>query len=122
MTVPYPVLTFTNMVEGTVKQKNNPGGLLRSLRRHELIAILCGAVLGLSPRALAQPTSGLPLVAVLWPATREAETDFDAAMRDGLKAGGFVDGSNFVFAMRYAEVISCALHHFRPSLRRSSRG
>jgi putative tryptophan/tyrosine transport system substrate-binding protein len=39
---------------------------------------------------------------VLWPGTPQIETEFDAALRAGLREGGFVEGKNFAFAMRYA--------------------
>jgi len=69
------------------------------LRRRDLIA---AAALGWPLRSFAQPALGSPLVAVLWPGRPETEVDFDAALRSGLKDGGYVEGTNFAFAMRYA--------------------
>ena len=70
--------------------------------RRDLIAVFGGAAAAWPLRAFTQPAPGLPLVAVLWPETRELELGRDAALRSGLKDGGFVEGTNFAFAMRYA--------------------
>jgi putative ABC transport system substrate-binding protein len=78
------------------------GRLSQPLRRRDLFAMLGSAALGSPLRAFAEPTPGLPLVAVLWPATPEFEKDFDPAIRRGLKEGNFVEGTDFTFAMRYA--------------------
>ena len=76
----------------------------RSITRTTRRTVLAGIAASASFAALAQqPALGLPLVAVLWASRAEAERDFDAALRSGLKDGGFVEGTNFAFAMRYAD-------------------
>jgi putative ABC transport system substrate-binding protein len=77
------------------------------MNRRALIAVAAmaaidSAALGWPLRAFAQSPSDLRLVAVLWPGKQDLEEDFDAALRSGLKDGGFVEGTNFAFAMRYA--------------------
>jgi putative tryptophan/tyrosine transport system substrate-binding protein len=76
------------------------------IQRRDLIAMLGGVTVAWPLRASSQTTSGLPLVAVLWPGKPEIEVDFDAALRQGLKDGGYVEGTNFAFAMRYANAES----------------
>jgi putative ABC transport system substrate-binding protein len=72
------------------------------MRRRDLIAMLSGTAAAWPVRASSQTAHGLPLVAVLWPGKPEIEVEFDAALRHGLKDGGYVEGTNFSFAMRYA--------------------
>jgi ABC-type uncharacterized transport system substrate-binding protein len=70
------------------------------MRRREFITLLGGAAAVAPSRAFPRPVSGLPLVAMLRPGA--SAEDFDAALRGGLKEGGFVEGTNFAFAMRFA--------------------
>jgi putative tryptophan/tyrosine transport system substrate-binding protein len=72
------------------------------MRRRDVFVLFGGAAV-LPQRAGAQSAPGLPLIAVLWPSTVETTKDFDAALRNGLKDGGLVEGTNFAFAMRYAD-------------------
>jgi putative ABC transport system substrate-binding protein len=85
-----------------VKHENNAGGRPALITRREVLALLGGGAVAWPLRAFAQPAPGLPLVAVLWPGTPESVKDSDAALRGGLKDGGSVEGTNFAFAMRYA--------------------
>jgi putative ABC transport system substrate-binding protein len=85
-----------------MRQKPTAGERCNPIGRRDLVAMPGAAAAILPVRSLAQAGSGLPLVGVLWPGRPEIEVDFDAAMRDGLKEGGFVEGTNFALAMRYA--------------------
>jgi putative ABC transport system substrate-binding protein len=53
--------------------------------------------------AAAQSAAGKPVVAILWPSTEKLDVAFLAAIRDGLKAEGYVDGQNLALEMRNAD-------------------
>ena len=53
--------------------------------------------------AAAQSATAKPVVAILWPSTEKLDVVFLAAIRDGLKAEGYVDGQNLALEMRYAD-------------------
>ena len=71
------------------------------IRRRDLLAGLGGAAMSFPRWAIGQAGSDRPLIAVLWPSSQDVEREFDIALRHGLKESGYVEGTNFTFAMRY---------------------
>lgn len=62
-----------------------------------------GGALTASPLpALAQQAVGLPLVALLYPSTEERSVKMVAALREGLKEAGLVEGTHYTLAVRFA--------------------
>ncbi|MEA2918264.1 MAG: hypothetical protein QOJ15_10345 [Bradyrhizobium sp.] len=72
------------------------------MRRREFIALMGTAALSVSRPAFAQTNTGLPLVGVLVPRTLEPAKDALAALRIGLQEAGFVEGTNYSLALRFA--------------------
>ena len=58
--------------------------------------------MGIPRRGVAQTNSGLPLVGVLFPGTPDAAKGRIAALRLGLQEAGFIEGTNYLFAIRIA--------------------
>ncbi|MBR1142458.1 ABC transporter substrate-binding protein [Bradyrhizobium sp. AUGA SZCCT0431] len=52
--------------------------------------------------ALAQQAKGLPLLAVLFPTTEDRAIKMVAALRDGLKQAGVVEGTHYALTVRFA--------------------
>jgi putative tryptophan/tyrosine transport system substrate-binding protein len=71
------------------------------MRRREFITLFAGAA-AWPMRALAEGTTKLPLVAVLYPGPERLFTPRWAAVRDGLKDEGLVEGSHYVVETRLA--------------------
>jgi putative ABC transport system substrate-binding protein len=75
------------------------------MRRRELIGLLGAAVLN-SPRpGYAQPKTGLPVVGLLLPLKSDTTPAKDriTALRKGLQDAGFIEGTNYSLAVRFAE-------------------
>ena len=72
------------------------------MRRRRFIGLMGVAALGVARPAIAQTKTDLPLVGVLVPRTQEPANDALAALRTGLQEAGFVEGTNYSFAMRFA--------------------
>jgi putative ABC transport system substrate-binding protein len=72
------------------------------MRRREFIGLMGTAALGFARPAHAQTNPDLPLVGVLVPRTLEPAKDALAALRIGLQEAGFVEGTNYSFALRFA--------------------
>lgn len=61
-----------------------------------------GAVIGSPLPAFAQKAADLPLVAVLLPSPEDRAVKFVAALRDGLKQAGLIEGTHYALATRFA--------------------
>jgi putative ABC transport system substrate-binding protein len=70
--------------------------------RRKFMRIAGGAVIASPLPALAQQAAGLPLVAVLFPSPEERAVRLVAALRDGLKQAGLVEGSHYALTVRFA--------------------
>src|SRR5262245_6759930 len=75
--------------------------LSRHTRRREFITLLGGAAAAWPIVAHAQQ-SAMPVIGYLHAGSLEANTNFVAAFREGLREGGFVDGQNAAIAFRWA--------------------
>jgi putative ABC transport system substrate-binding protein len=72
------------------------------MKRRELIALLGGAVVALPFAARAQQPRKMYRIGVLWHgANAEEEAIYLAALRQGLRASGYVEGENVVLEMRF---------------------
>jgi putative ABC transport system substrate-binding protein len=75
------------------------------MRRREFIGLIGAAVLG-SPRpGSAQTKTGLPVVGLLLPLRSDTASakDRTAALRKGLQEAGFIEGTNYSLAVRFAD-------------------
>jgi putative ABC transport system substrate-binding protein len=70
--------------------------------RRKFMQLAGGAVIGSPLPALAQKAAGLPLVAVLLPSPEDRAVKLVAALRDGLKQAGLVEGTHYALATRFA--------------------
>ena len=73
------------------------------MRRREFIGLAGTAALSAAPPGYAQTNAGLPLVGVLVPGGMEFNRDRIAALRLGLQAAGFREGTNYSLAIRFAD-------------------
>jgi putative ABC transport system substrate-binding protein len=75
------------------------------MQRREFIGLIGAAALSFPRPGYAQTNAGLPLVAVLMPFKQD--DDFTpqriAALRKGLQESGFIEGTNYSLAVRFAE-------------------
>jgi putative ABC transport system substrate-binding protein len=72
------------------------------MKRRAFIGLMGTAALSFARPGNAQTNAGLPLVGVLVPRTPEFSKDSIAALRIGLREAGFVEGTHYSFAMRFA--------------------
>ena len=73
------------------------------MRRREFIGLVGGAAAAWPLAARAQQPTGLPLVAVLFPSPEDGtRLRLVAALRDGLKQAGLVEGTHYALALRFA--------------------
>jgi putative ABC transport system substrate-binding protein len=72
------------------------------MKRREFLQLASGAAVAWPLPALAQQAASLPLVAVLIPSGEDTALIRTAALRDGLKEAGLVDGVHYTLAMRAA--------------------
>jgi putative ABC transport system substrate-binding protein len=72
------------------------------MRRREFIGLIGTAALSFPRPGYAQTKPDLPLVGVLVPRTLEPAKDALAALRIGLQESGFVEGTHYSFALRFA--------------------
>ena len=72
------------------------------MKRREFLQLASGAAIAWPLPALAQQAASLPLVAVLTPSGEDTALIRTAALRDGLKEAGLVDGVHYTLAMRAA--------------------
>jgi putative tryptophan/tyrosine transport system substrate-binding protein len=73
------------------------------MRRRQFMTLLSGAAaLSAGRPVLAQTNNGLPLVGLLNPSTEEFAKDRTAALRIGLQEAGFIEGTNYSLATRFA--------------------
>jgi putative ABC transport system substrate-binding protein len=71
------------------------------LKRREFITLLGGSAVW--PLAARAQQAAVPVIGILHPITAEANAANLAAMRAGLKEGGYVEGQNLAIEYRYAE-------------------
>jgi putative ABC transport system substrate-binding protein len=72
------------------------------MRRREFIGLIGTAAVSFPRPGYAQTNAGLPLVGVLHPSTADFSKNRIAALRRGLQEAGFMEGTNYSFAMRFA--------------------
>jgi putative tryptophan/tyrosine transport system substrate-binding protein len=72
------------------------------MRRRQFIGLMGTAALSAARPALAQTNHDLPLVGVLSPGTPELIKDRIPALRLGLQEAGFIEGTNYSLAIRFA--------------------
>ena len=72
------------------------------MERRKFMQLAGAAAIAWPLPALAQKAAGLPLVAVLLPSPEDRAVKFVAALRDGLKQAGLVEGTHYVLAVRFA--------------------
>lgn len=72
------------------------------MKRREFLQLASGAAIAWPLPALAQQAASLPLVAVLIPSGEDTALVRTAALRDGLKDAGLVEGVHYTLAMRAA--------------------
>ena len=72
------------------------------MRRRAFLQAAGSAAMAWPIRALAQNDTKLPLVAVLSPGTEDQFTPRMAAVREGLKDEGMVEGRDYLLAARFA--------------------
>jgi putative ABC transport system substrate-binding protein len=73
------------------------------MQRRQFIGLAGTAALSVARTGYAQTNDGLPLVGVLSPTRGEFAKDRIAAIRKGLQEAGFIEGTNYSLAMRFAE-------------------
>jgi putative ABC transport system substrate-binding protein len=71
------------------------------IKRRDLIMLLGGAAAW--PIAARGQQAAMPVIGWLSPASPDSDAAFRAALLDGLKGGGFIDGRNVRFEYRWAE-------------------
>ena len=74
----------------------------QAMRRRAFIKMLGGAAATWPLKALAQQAANLPLVAIITPFTEDNALERAAAIRLGLKQAGFIEGTHYVLALRFA--------------------
>jgi putative ABC transport system substrate-binding protein len=72
------------------------------MERRRFMQLAGGAAIAWPLPALAQQATGLPLVAVLFPSTEDRAVKMVAALRDGLKQAGLVEGTQYALTVRFA--------------------
>lgn len=72
------------------------------MERRKFMQLAGGAAIAWPLSAWAQQAAGLPLVAVLLPSPEDRAVKFVAALRDGLKQAGLVEGTHYALAVRFA--------------------
>ena len=72
------------------------------MERRKFIQLAGGAAIAWPLPALAQQAMGLPLVAVLFPTTEDRAVKMVAALRDGLKQAGVIEGTHYALTVRFA--------------------
>jgi putative tryptophan/tyrosine transport system substrate-binding protein len=72
------------------------------MERRKFMQLAGGAAIAWPLPALAQQAKGLPLVAVLFPSPEDRAVKMVAALRDGLKQAGVVEGTHYALAVRFA--------------------
>jgi putative tryptophan/tyrosine transport system substrate-binding protein len=75
------------------------------MRRREFIGLIGAAALSSPRRGYAQTRTGLPVVGFLLPLKSDTTFARDriAAVRKGLREAGFIEGTNYSLAVRFAE-------------------
>jgi putative ABC transport system substrate-binding protein len=73
------------------------------MRRREFIGLLGVTALSVARPGLGQTNTSAPLVGVLVPRTAEFAKNSIAALRQGLREAGLVEGTNYSLAMRFAD-------------------
>ncbi len=72
------------------------------VQRRKFMQLAGGAAIAWPLPTLAQKAAGLPIVAVLLPATEESSVKRVGALRDGLKQAGLIEGTHYALAVRFA--------------------
>lgn len=75
------------------------------MKRREFIGLIGTAAWSFSRPAHAQPKTTMPLVGLLLPLRSDSTSAKDrvAALRKGLQEAGFIEGKNYLLAVRFAE-------------------
>lgn len=73
------------------------------MKRREFIGLAAASALGFARPAMTQTRPDLPVVGALFPRTAEFAKNSVAALRQGLKEAGLVEGSNYSLAVRFAD-------------------
>ena len=73
------------------------------MKRRQFISVMGSAALAAIRPASAQTRTDLPVVGALFPRTAEFAKNSVAALRQGLREAGLVEGTNYSLAMRFAE-------------------
>jgi len=73
------------------------------MRRREFFGLIGAAALSFPRPGFAQTQTGLPLVGVLYPGRAEILKDRIAAVRLGSQQSGYTEGTNYSFAIRFAD-------------------
>jgi putative tryptophan/tyrosine transport system substrate-binding protein len=73
------------------------------MKRRAFMGLLGTAALGFPRLSTAQTGAGLPLVGVLVPGGAEFNRDRIAGLRLGLQEAGFIEGTNYSLAVRFAD-------------------
>jgi putative ABC transport system substrate-binding protein len=72
------------------------------MKRRKFLQLASSATIAWPLPALAQHGASLPLVAVINPFAEDFATERIAALRLGLKQAGFIEGTNYTLALRFA--------------------
>ncbi len=72
------------------------------MRRRKFIGLIGAAAFSFPRPGYAQTNTGLPLVGVLMPGQEEANKERIVAIRKGLQEAGFIEGTNYSLAVRFA--------------------
>jgi putative tryptophan/tyrosine transport system substrate-binding protein len=73
------------------------------MRRREFIGLIGTAALSFPRPGYAQTKTDMPLVGLLMPAKSDIANERVSALRKGLQEAGFVEGTNYSLAVRFAE-------------------
>jgi len=74
----------------------------KGMERRKFMQLAAGSLIAWPRPALAQKAASLPRVAVLFPSTEDRTVKLVAALRDGLKQAGLIEGTHYALALRFA--------------------
>jgi putative ABC transport system substrate-binding protein len=100
---------------GELRRTTKAGGARITMKRRRFITLLSGAAVAW-PLAVRAQQAGMPLIGVLSPASPATSARNIAALRQGLRNLGYVEGRNIAIEYRFAEGISERLSRFATEL------